>query len=170
MITLILPGYSPNNREWSEENSRFLDLEGQIRPIFWDHWTEPEKEFDPKNKARILGNISKNLITNIVAKSIGCLVGSYIIRDHPEQIGKVVFCGLPLNDLNDEEKEVVKDALKTISPEKIICFQNEDDTHGTFEQVKDVIGKIDSEIRVVSKNGSDHEYPYYDEFQEFLTT
>lgn len=168
MMTLILPGFASQNKTWLEEVTKQLKVDGDIRPVSWDHWEEPEKEFNPKDKARILSDIDRNKMVNIVAKSIGTLVASYIIAKVPDAINKIVFCGIPLNDLTEENKEDIKKALKNLPPEKIICFQNENDPHGSFDQVKIFFNDVNYKIEVISKNRDDHEYPYYDEFQTFL--
>lgn len=168
MVTLVLPGYSAKNKEWSEQAAANLKIDGQIRPVFWDHWTDPTKKFKVAEKARLLGDISETLVINIVAKSVGTLVASYIIQKYPSQIGKVVFCGIPLNDFDEKDKEEMKKAIIALPSESIICYQNEADPHGTSEQVKNYIDKINSKITIIEKNRDDHEYPYYEEFNKFL--
>lgn len=160
MVTFILPGYSSSNQEWAATVSRSLNVEGEIRPIFWDHWRDEGERFDPKEKARLLSDLAPNKVVNIIAKSVGTLVASYMIENISQQIGKVVFCGIPFNDLSEEEKEVIKKAIKTCG-DKIVCYQNDNDPHGNYTQVKD-FGDITSKPR------DDHEYPYFEEFDKFL--
>ncbi len=170
MVTVILPGYSSKNRDWTVETAEKLQLklEHEIRPIFWDHWTGPGKTFEVKDKARGVIDILLSNSVNIIAKSIGTLVACHIMQTIPGRVQKIIFCGIPLNDISEEEKEEIRASLKGFPPEQIICFQNEDDPHAGFDQVKDFINKINSKIEVVSKPRSDHEYPYYSEFQGFL--
>lgn len=160
MVTFILPGYSSNNQVWTEDVAKRLKIEGDIRPIFWDHWRDEPKKFDPIEKARLLSDLAPNLFVNIVAKSVGILVAAYMIERIPQQIKKVVFCGIPLNDLSPDEIELIKSTIKKLG-DKLIIYQNENDPHGSIEQVKN-FGKI------ISKPRSDHEYPYFDEFNKFL--
>ncbi|MEK7550742.1 MAG: hypothetical protein AAB535_03080 [Patescibacteria group bacterium] len=90
MITLILPGYSSNNKTWAQEVAEGLTLEGQIRPIFWEHWDDPTQKFNASEKANLLIKHSKGDKINIMAKSIGTLVAAYIIEKIPKQINKVI--------------------------------------------------------------------------------
>lgn len=168
MVTFILPGGSPKNKAWAEETSKSLKLDHETRPVFWSHWDDTSKVFDPKEKVRLIVDVALQNQINIVAKSIGTLVASYIIEKVPDRIQKVIFCGLPINDLNEDDMEVYKKVLKNFPAEKILCFQNEDDPHGSFDQIKDFLVKINPEIKIMSKPRSDHEYPYYDEFEAFL--
>lgn len=170
MVTVILPGYSIKNKEWASESSKELDLGHEIRPIFWDHWTDPEKIFKAKEKSGDIIDVLLHDSANIVAKSIGSLVAAYVMQAIPARIEKVIFCGIPLNDLNEADKELIKEALRRFPAEKILCFQNEDDPHGSFDQIKDFLAKINPQIKIISKDRSDHEYPYYKEFQEFLSS
>jgi len=178
MITFILPGYSLKNKEWLEKTSNELKIDGIIRPIFWDHWEDPEEKFNVIEKANLVIKIANRYETNpheagatpgvnIIAKSVGSLVASYAIEKEFDQVNRVIFCGIPMNDLNDEEKATIKKVLVSISPEKIICFQNENDPHGSFAQVSEF---LPVGIKLINKPRSDHEYPYYDEFQKFLAS
>jgi predicted alpha/beta-hydrolase family hydrolase len=168
MVTLILPGFSVKNKEWSEEVSKSLNLEGEIRPIYWDHWTDPNKKFNAKSKARILSDISKNKVVNIIAKSIGTLVASYIIEKIPMQIGKVVLCGIPLNDLDDTDREDMTRILKNFPEGKIVCIQNSNDPLGKLEDVKLFMSSVNPKIEVIEKERNDHVYPYSSDFRRFL--
>ena len=162
MTTFILPGYSPHNKAWAEEVAKNLKVEGEIRPVFWGHWSDPEYKFKPKEKADLLVRHTKGEAVNIVAKSIGTLVASYIISQVPDRISKVIFCGIPVNDLGQENIDFIKKEIKKLG-DKIVIYQNEDDPHGAFRQVKD-FGKVYLKAR------ADHDYPYYEEFNSYLTS
>jgi len=166
MLTFILPGGSVKNKEWLEECAMSLKVEGYIRPIFWDHWDDPDADFDKKEKATLISRHSKGDKLNIVAKSIGSLVASYIIEQVPDQINKVVICGIPLHDISEEEKESIKKALGSLPAEKLLCFQNAGDPHASFEEVKKFLPKG---VKLISEPRADHSYPFYAEFNKFLT-
>lgn len=168
MVTFVLPGYSLQNRRWAEETAKGLNLDHETRPVFWNHWDDPDKKFDPKEKVRLIVDTARENSINIIAKSVGTLVASHIISQVPGRIVKVIFCGIPLNDFNEEDKEVLRNTLRSFPAEKVICFQNEDDPHATFAQVRDFLAKTNAGIQLVSKPAADHEYPYYKEFGEFL--
>ena len=91
MVTFVLPGYSAKNKEWAEEMAERLKLDGQIRPIYWDHWENPEKLFKPKEKARLIAGLAVKNRVNIIAKSVGTLVAAYVVGSIPEQINKVIL-------------------------------------------------------------------------------
>jgi pimeloyl-ACP methyl ester carboxylesterase len=164
MITFILPGYSPSNKEWLEECAGSLKVEGTIRPIFWEHWEDPDVKFQPKEKASLIARHTKGDKINIIAKSIGTLVATYIIEQIPNQINKVIVCGIPLGDIKGQEA-VIKKVLGSLDRGKIICFQNENDPLGSFAEVRKF---LPPEIKLISKPRSDHSYPYYSEFNNFL--
>ena len=123
---------------------------------------------DAKEKADGIIDILLDERANIIAKSIGILVAAYMIEKIVARIDKVVFCGIPLNGLEEDRRQDIRNALRGFSSEKIVCFQNVDDPHGSFEQARKFMSEINSDIKVVSKPREDHEYPYYMEFQAFL--
>lgn len=167
MVTIIIPGYSPHNQKWLEDTASQVKADGEIRPIYWGHWTDPNIKFDPKIKANLLDGVSGKRVVDIVAKSIGTLVASYLIQKSPEKIRKVILCGIPLNDLGEDEKEIIKNALHKIPVENIICFQNDEDPHGGTDILKNFFsGELD--VQIISKTRDDHEYFYQDEFNKFL--
>lgn len=168
MITLILPGGSSKNREWVLETSKNLDLGHGVRPVLWEHWDNPDMPFDAKDKANELVEVAMDESVNIVAKSIGTLVACYIIQAIPNKVEKLILCGIPLNDLTEEDKEVERAALKSFPAGRIICYQNADDPHASYLEVQDFLKGVGPKIKIISKSRNDHDYPYFDEFQEFL--
>ena len=168
MVTIILPGYSAHNKSWLEETAQTIGTQGEIRAVYWDHWTDPEKKFNAKEKGRLINDITGAGASDIVAKSIGTLVAAYMILKSPTKIRKVILCGVPLNDLSEEDKEVVKLALKSIPSKNVICFQNEENPHGGSGQLKNFLSGFDSGVEVISKSRADHEYSYVEEFKKFL--
>jgi len=168
MVTIIIPGFSDHNKEWLETTAKSVKTDGEIRPIYWGHWTDPNIKFDPMEKAQLLDGISGKRVVDIVAKSIGTLVASYLIQKNPGKIRKVILCGIPLNDLGEDDKEIIKSALSIIPIENIIFFQNEEDPHGGVDSLKGFLSGVLDGVNVVSKPRADHEYPYQDEFNQFL--
>ena len=161
MQTVILPGYSDKNRKWVDDVSSYLDIGGIIRPIYWMHWSDNNNKFNAYEKAKLLVTVLKGERVNIVAKSIGTLVASFVYQIIPDQIEKLIFCGIPINDLSPDDIETIKGCIE-INNDKFLGFQNSKDLHGTFKQVQN-FGNI------ISKDSDDHEYPYFSEFQDFLT-
>lgn len=165
MQTLILPGFSVKNKNWVDEVSDSLKVDGIIRPIHWDHWDDETQKFDAKEKAMVIARHSRGVKLNIVAKSIGTLIASYIIQLIPDQIEKVIFCGIPIKDLSENDLDMVK---KTISQmkDKIVVFQNDNDPHGSYEQIKN----FEIDFKLIKKPSYNHKYPYFEEFNSYLTS
>lgn len=168
VIDLILPGYSDKNKNWLEETAKNLDSDNEVRTIYWNHWSDFHKKFDPKDKAIDVADVILDDSANIIAKSIGTLVASYVIDKIPEKIKKVILCGLPLMDLSETDKEVIKTAIAKVSVENFICIQNSDDPHGKFDEVSEFLHGINPNFKVVKKEASNHEYMYFSDFTNFL--
>lgn len=168
MVTIILPGYSSHNKKWLEETAQQIKSDGEIRPIYWGHWDDPTKKFDAKEKAHLLDGVTGRRVVDIIAKSIGTLVTSFVVETGPEKVRKIILCGIPINGLSETDKEKIKSALKLVPPENIICFQNDEDPYGDLGQVKKLLSDIDPKILLIEKIRSDHEYFYQDEFNKFL--
>ena len=167
MISFILPGYSLKNKEWLEETAMALKVDGTVRPIFWDHWTDSNASFDKMEKAILISRHTKGDKINIIAKSIGSLVAAYIIEQIPEQIEKVIICGIPLNDIDEKDKETIKIALSGLDKDKLVCFQNTEDPHATYAEVKEF---LPDGVKLIPEKRNDHDYPFYGEFNKFLTS
>lgn len=165
ITTFILPGGSVKNKEWLEETADKIMVDGSIRPIYWEHWEDVDAKFEKQEKADLIAKHTKGDPANIIAKSVGSLVAAFVIQKIPNQVNKVIICGIPLADINDSEKELVKKSLTSVPPENLIVFQNRNDPHGSFDEVRKL---LPDSINVVSKDRSDHEYPYFEDFNKFL--
>ena len=160
MQTLILPGYSSKNKDWVDAVAANLKFDGIIRPFYWGHWTDETKNFNATEKAMLIAKHVKDEKLNIIAKSIGTLVSALTANLIPERINKIIFCGIPVNDINDSEIEIIKKCIQDFG-DRILVIQNMDDPHGSFEQVKN-FGNVKMKI------ASNHDYPYFEEFNEFF--
>lgn len=168
MQTLILPGYHLKNKDWADKIKIELDPFFPTVVINWKHWKsdKPEKNWVEKESAKILhGEPGK--VVNIIAKSIGTLVASYVVGTMPEFVNKIILCGIPLNDIDQKEKENYIN-LKKIPSENILAFQNSEDPHANFDQVKTFLEAINENIKIIKKPRADHEYYYLNEFVDFL--
>lgn len=161
MQTLILPGYSKENREWVDEVASSLKTEDTVRPFHWSHWDDENSKFDAKQKAELIAKHIRGDKVNIIAKSLGTLVVAYLWQIIPNQIEKVVFCGVPLKDVTSDELETVKRCISQMD-KRIVVFQNVNDPHGSFEEVKDF-----GNVKIMNRD--DHNYPFFDEFNGFLS-
>lgn len=166
MITFILPGYSPHNKSWAEDTAKNLDLGHEIRPVFWSHWTDETKTFNPREKAQDVIDVLLKDRANIIAKSVGTLVAAHVLQKISERIHKVILCGIP--SVSDERLAIFKEAFLKFPPDNVICFQNSRDPLGSYEKVKEFMAKVNPKIKVIEKERSDHEYPYPEDFQKSL--
>ncbi|OGM80889.1 hypothetical protein A2361_00235 [Candidatus Woesebacteria bacterium RIFOXYB1_FULL_40_26] len=168
MVTLILPGYSAKNKDWALDVAKNLKVNHEIRPILWEHWTDPEKTFKPKEKAQDVIDVLLKANANIIAKSVGTFVSALVVEKIPDRINKVILCGIPA--VSDEKLKIFKVAFGSFPSENVICFQNTKDPWATYEEVKEFMSKVNPKIRVIEKPCSDHNYPYFSDFQAFLST
>jgi len=166
MITFILPGYSPRNKDWADEVAKNLKLEGQIRPTYWDHWEDDTQSFKPKEKKDLIVRHSKGDSINIVAKSVGTLVAALIVKEVPDQVKKVILCGIPT--VSAERLKIFQEAFANFPSQEVVVFQNQKDPFATDAEVKFFMKKVNPKIKVVSKERSDHHYPYFSDFNSFI--
>lgn len=172
MKTLILPGFSTKNKDWAYEMKKIIESKFSIEVIEWGHWSTGNIDFANWNEwieneiPRVL-NQFKGEKVNILAKSIGTLVVMNILKLKPNVANKLFICGIPLHDIEETDKLKYK-FLKNFSKDKIICIQNENDNHGTYEEVRAFLNEINPEIKIISKPRDNHEYPYPEEFINFL--
>lgn len=136
----------------------------------WVHWqTGNEADFDvEKEVEKILQTIGSEEV-NIIGKSVGTLVTVLLLPKIMPQVSKIILCGIPVKDMGDRAEVVEKyKILSSLAADKVLCIQNENDNHGGFDEVEKFIHSINPEIQVIKKSRSDHEYPYPEDFQEFL--
>lgn len=167
MVTFVLPGYSARNKDWAKEVAKNLKTQGEIRPIYWDHWTDETKHFKPKEKARLLSDLAPNKFVNIIAKSVGTLVAAYMLKNIAPQVKKIILCGIP--SVSDERLGIFKEAFANVPPSSVVCFQNEKDPFATPAVVEKFMTKVNPKIKVNSMPRHDHHYPYFEEFNKFLS-
>ncbi len=170
MNILILPGFSLKNRAWADETKFTLEKKGLVgvETYEWKHWqTGANDDFSSFKEAQMIINLIKDSQISIVAKSIGTLVACRILSSIPSQINKAVFCGIPLNDLTEEEKSAYE-ILDRIPQNRLTFIQNSDDSHGSHEEVGQFLGNIIPGKQILEKESSTHEYAYYQEIYSYL--
>lgn len=167
VITFILPGYSAKNKDWAMEIAEKIKLDHEIRPVFWEHWENPQKNLRPKIAAQDIIDILKGGRANIIAKSVGTLVALYVVSEIPDKIEKMVLCGIP--SVSENRLKIFRESIKDFPPEKIVVFQNSKDPLGNFSEVRLFMQKINPKIKVIEMPRSDHNYPYPTEFEKFLS-
>lgn len=167
MPTIILPGFSQHNEKWAKELKDAL-ADDSVLIHFWLHWTtQNDSDFSIENEIpRILEKINDQRI-KIVAKSIGTFIAMFLLEKIPEKINKIVLLGIPFNDLSKEEikkYEVIKD----FDPKKILIIQNNQDPHGSFNDIFKYFYNLNNQIEILKQDSLTHEYPYYQIINNFL--
>jgi hypothetical protein len=167
MRTIIISGFSEKNRAWALEGAQKLNIpESDIH--VWKHWeTGNASDFSRENEREAVKKLIDENIVNIIAKSIGTLVASLVLKDIPMKINKMAFCGIPFNDLSPSDKSEYL-ALAKFNKENIICFQNQSDPHGSYDQVRAFLAESGLNIPLSPTPRSDHEYPFWEEIGRFL--
>ena len=168
MKTIILPGFSLKNKDWLDNIYGRLIEVVPSKAIEWAHWRtgKAETRWIEKEAKEISLTIQGPI--NIIAKSIGTAVATTVLKLKPDYINKIILCGVPINDFIKGDEKYYK-SLKTFPQEKFICFQNEADNHGGYKEVERFLHSLNHNLLIVSKPRSDHEYPYPNDFIDFLT-
>lgn len=165
MKTIILPGYSPKNKEWADETARELNLDHEIIVHNWKHWETGGNMSIKYEMEKIKEELDEDDF-NIIGKSVGARIAVRTISELRKQVSNVILCGVA--SVSDDNKKAYIKALSNFSSENIIVFQNTKDSFVPYQEVKKFIKGINPKIKVIEKPRSDHHYPYSDEFQEFL--
>jgi len=162
MLTLILPGYSPHNKEWTELVKKSLKIPGEIVVIEWEHWKSGKGlslRFEVNKILSIIGDKK----VNFIAKSVGTKVLMSVLPTIKDQVNKVILCGIPI----DPVRYVT--GIKLIKDNNLLIFQNSGDPLMPYKLIKMYVRLIDKRIKVVEKIANNHDYPYFEDFQKFLS-
>ena len=164
MKTIILPGFSVHNKVWAEKAADFLGKEAFVHN--WLHWENGKYNLNLKEELKnILKEIGDEKV-NIIAKSVGTMVCMHLLKVIPNKMGKVILCGIP--SVSEERKKLFATSLSGFNPINIIVFQNTKDPFAGFEEVKKFMQEVNSKIKVIEKERLDHNYPYFEDFKNYL--
>lgn len=164
MKTIILPGYSPKNKEWADEVKSNLKLDHQVMAHYWKHWEGGS--FSSKYETGKILEEAGNERFNLIAKSVGTRVVASLLLQIKNQINKIILCGIPSTSSDMEES--FQNVFRNFPIKNILVFQNTKDPFKSFEEIKTFLKKINPKIKVIEKERTDHHYPYYEDFQKFL--
>ena len=167
MKTIILPGYSPRNKDWAEEIKEEINLGHEIIVHNWKHWTG-NKTMSIKSELDGIFDEIDNEDFNLLAKSVGTRVAMYLIPLAKSKIKKVILCGIPTKGLVEKTKVLYSNGINCLDSQNILCIQNSRDPLASYEDVVNFINSINSHIKVVEMPGGSHDYPYSKEFSEFF--
>jgi len=164
MQILVLPGFSLANKDWAYEAKKQLGNEVLVHE--WKHWqTGNDSDFKMSQEiASVLAEIGSQKV-NVLAKSIGTCVAVQMLAKW--QAEKVILCGIPTG-IFEKNEGYYEEALANFPVEKIVIFQNENDPFGKYLEIKDLVTKINSQIKIVKSPRADHNYPYFADFKEFF--
>lgn len=185
MKTIVLPGYSIKNKYWAYEVESHLSKKYSVIVHEWKHWEQglssslsirEEKALNFKQSLKVAKRLDikrevetileeiikeKNGI-NIIAKSIGTKVAMSLVPVIKARLGKVILCGIPIDPLG------YRRGLKTIGSGKLLVIQNSKDPFMPYRAIRTYMKILDKNIKVVKKPSDTHDYPYYEDFAEFL--
>ena len=167
MKIIILPGFSIKNKEWAYEVKKELGGD-DVEVVEWEHWrTGNDKDFVVENELSKIESLVGNDRVQVIAKSVGTYMAALLLIKAEDKVGKLILCGVALNDFGYDEKEQFS-VLKSIDSDKLLVIQNDEDPHGRFEEVVEFVHDFNSDIKIVEKSRDDHNYPCYEEFRGFL--
>ena len=165
MKTIVLPGYSLHNKDWALEIKKSLSFRQSVLIHEWQHWKKGG-DLHPKYEiGKILKEIKRDKV-NLIAKSVGTMFAMKVLSEIGDQIGKIILCGIPT--VSEERKNLFTASLSAFPAENVICFQNTKDPFATFDEVNKFMAKVNSKIKVIERPGNDHNYPYFEDFANFL--
>lgn len=164
--TIILPGYSLRNKDWAEEIKQKLDLGHKVQIHEWKHWTAGNFSLKKELEA-VLDEIEKERV-NIIAKSVGTRVLMELIPKIPEQINKVILCGIPTRFQSAGSQKNYKNGLSFLKTSQVTIIQNTKDRLSPYEVVEQFIHSHYPKMKMIEKPRSDHSYPFFEDFQKIL--
>lgn len=136
MNILLLPGNSPENKDWIDGFGSFCKGKFDIvKVVHYDHWDSGEQFADIEKEAqkgeRIVNGWRDYII---VSKSIGCAVTLKMLKNLKVQPKYVVMIGFPLLLLENKYKKVL-DLLNNIQI-RLIFVQKPKDPASSFVGLK----------------------------------
>ena len=165
MKTIILPGYSFHNKDWALEIKKSFSFRQSVLVHQWQHW-QLGGALRPKYEiGKVLKEIGRDKV-NLIAKSVGTMIAMKVLSEIGGRVNKIILCGIP--SVSDERKKLFVTSLLGFPAENIICFQNTKDPFAAFDEVKKFMSQVNSKIKVIKKERSDHNYPYFEDFVSYL--
>ncbi|OGD08804.1 hypothetical protein A2397_04220 [Candidatus Amesbacteria bacterium RIFOXYB1_FULL_44_23] len=162
MQTVVLPGYSPKNEIWAQAVVDNLKVDGSATLHKWAHWSDGE--FDIKNE---VSRIQKEIVDqkiNIIAKSVGTQVFMSLLPLVKATLHKVILCGIPIDPVTYLQ------GLRSFNSSNLLIIQNSQDPFMPYGPVAVYLKLVNKDIPVIQKTSSTHDYPYYDDFNKFLSS
>ena len=167
MLTIILPGYSPSNYQWAHKVRENLVLDHPILVHEWNHWKKGGALSLKTELECIYKKVKKEKI-NIIAKSVGTRVAMRLTNTLKDSIKKIILCGVPTRGESKTAQKVYSEGFSNLDTKNIVVFQNGKDPFASHSDIVEFVGKLGKDIQIIKMPRSDHNYPYFGEFQKFL--
>lgn len=169
MKYLILPGFSEKNKVWAYEVRDELEKVGVTSEVIeWDHWASGvEADFDFKREGEKVLKEVGNGDFGIIAKSIGSVLTSRLLKVFFERCARLVLLGIPLKSFTEKDKESFE-IFKNFPSEKLLVFQNSQDPYGSYKEVREFMRSLNPKITVTMLLRDDHNYPINDILLNFV--
>jgi len=165
MKTILLPGYSPSNKDWADETK--AKMSRKVDVIEWDHW-QGGKSFSMKKEIEKIQNKVGDQKVNIIAKSVGTRVVMHLVTTTNIRVNKVILCGIPTKLKSPTTRLLFLKGLTKLNPKKVVIIQNDNDPFAGYEIVSKFIESTANNIKVIKGPRNDHNYPYSGVFEEIL--
>ena len=171
MKTVILPGFSERNKDWADEMAGKINLGHEVVVHNWRHWSSTgsgssSQSFSLKYE---IDEIKKKIGSgkfNIIAKSVGSRVALRLMHQVKPRLNKVILTGIA--STGDAMKKVMQKSLPDFPIKRLLVIQNTNDPYSNYHDVEKLIHSINSKVKILEKPGSEHNYPYPEEFEKFL--
>jgi hypothetical protein len=166
-MILYLPGFSVANKEEQSAVSSALVSNGyEVLSHKWRHWSTEGIDFDVEEEMRLISqSIEGRMVDALIAKSIGSYVTARLIWSRLVDAPKIIFLGIPLNDLDQDEKEIMQLSMHRIE-NKLVLIQNSKDPHGSIEDLNLLVR--DMKYNIILKEADNHLYNYPDDILTIL--
>jgi hypothetical protein len=161
MLTLILPGLSPHNKDWAIQTKENLKLPSEIVACEWKHWKTGGALDVDYEAGQIISLIGSQRV-NFIAKSAGTSVFMRVLPKIINRVEKIILCGIPMYP-----PEYLR-GLTLLTKGSVEMFQNSGDPLVPYKLIEKYIHTLDKDIPVIEKQAETHDYPYFTDFQKFL--
>lgn len=169
MFVLILPGFSPKNKQETYSIAKRLQAEGlEVLVHEWPHWEDVRLQLRPEYEVIEISKLidgKENLA--IVSKSIGTYIALLLLQKHTQiKPERLVLLGVPLTGLKEEEQRIYPEMMAKFAQITRV-IQNEHDPHGSSADVAKLLGD-NHRIMQVMPGRDDHRYDYPQEVERIL--
>jgi predicted alpha/beta hydrolase family esterase len=166
MKYIILPGYSKKNDDEVLSISQALSMKGlEVYAQRWRHWVDENVVWNVDAEVKLIEeSVINDLELTIIAKSLGTHIAVNFIKRNKEKVKNIIFLGIPLINLTDEEKLDYKILWELNIP--ITVITNNQDPHGDISHVREFLSGL--KYTEVEKDDNTHRYNYPNDISSLL--